>query len=400
MRTKLKTIFSFIALQTLVLICLSAPAYALPVPAGDAIVVDPDAGTNGLGALFIVDLFPANFGNRTLVSDFGNTAQGPLGGAPSGVALESFVDAIVADEDGGTGGLGALFRVNLRTGNRIMISDFGDPIQGPLGDDPLDLVLDGLGNAIVIDEDAGTGIDGGLFSVDLITGDRILVSDFGDPAQGPLGDDPGGVTLDDAGNALVIDLDAGTDGRGGLFSVDLITGDRILVSDFGDPAQGLIGSEPDGVTLDGLGNALVVDRVGVTDTFGALFRVNLTPGPTSGDRTLISDFGDPAKGPLGEGPKDVTLAGLENALVIDEEAGSNLDGALFSVVLATGDRTLISNFGDPAQGPLGVDPEGVAFRPGPSARPIPTLSEWGLIATAAVLGLAGLYAARRRKAAA
>jgi len=34
------------------------------------------------------------------------------------------------------------------------------------------------------------------------------------------------------------------------------------------------------------------------------------------------------------------------------------------------------------------------------ARNIPTLSEWGLIATAGILGIAGLIAARRRKAAA
>jgi len=38
--------------------------------------------------------------------------------------------------------------------------------------------------------------------------------------------------------------------------------------------------------------------------------------------------------------------------------------------------------------------------PGPSSTPIPTMSEWGLIATAGVLGLIGFFAMRRRKAAA
>lgn len=33
-------------------------------------------------------------------------------------------------------------------------------------------------------------------------------------------------------------------------------------------------------------------------------------------------------------------------------------------------------------------------------RPIPTISKWGMIATAGVLGLAGLYTVRKRKAAA
>lgn len=41
-----------------------------------------------------------------------------------------------------------------------------------------------------------------------------------------------------------------------------------------------------------------------------------------------------------------------------------------------------------------------AVTPPPAPEQIPTLSEWGLIAMAGILGLAGLLVARRRKAAA
>ena len=399
MRVNVKSIVSIIAVQTLLLFCLFTSAHALPIPPeGQAVVVDPDVGTNSLGALFIVGLTPGfpTFGQRTLVSDFGNPAQGPLGDDPSGVALDGFVDAIVVDDAAGITSDGALFRVNLRTGNRVLISDFGDPAQGPLGTRPTDIALDGAGNALVINRDGGTGNDGALFSVELATGQRTLVSDFGDVAQGPLGDDPMGVALDGAGNALVIDVDEGTGNDGVLFRVDLTTGNRIVISDFGDPAQGPIGNQPIGVVLDGSGNAIVIDEQAETNFDGALFRVDLT----TGNRVVISDFGNPAQGPIGDDPRGVTLDGSGNALVVDEDEGTGNRGLLFRVDLSTGDRTVISNFGDPAQGPLGLAPVGVAFRPALTARPIPTLSEWGLIALALSLGIAGIVAYQRRRAAA
>ena len=65
----------------LVFFTLSANAQLMP---GDALVIDQAAGTGGLGALFRVDL---TTGDRTLISDFGNAAQGPLGSLPIGVTL-------------------------------------------------------------------------------------------------------------------------------------------------------------------------------------------------------------------------------------------------------------------------------------------------------------------------
>ena len=42
----------------------------------------------------------------------------------------------------------------------------------------------------------------------------------------------------------------------------------------------------------------------------------------------------------------------------------------------------------------------VTVRAGPNIRPIPTLSEWGLIAAAGLMGIIGLFMVRKRKAAA
>ena len=57
-----------------------------------------------------------------------------------------------------------------------------------------------------------------LFRVDPASGDRNMVSDFGNAAQGPLGASPFGLVLEAAGTVLVIDFDAGT-GSGVLFRV-------------------------------------------------------------------------------------------------------------------------------------------------------------------------------------
>lgn len=47
---------------------------------------------------------------------------------------------------------------------------------------------------------------------------------------------------------------------------------------------------------------------------------------------------------------------------------------------------------------VGDGPAGIAITPPPPQRNIPTLSEWGLIATAGILGIIGLFALQRRKA--
>jgi hypothetical protein len=85
---------------------------------------------------------------------------------------------------------------------------------------------------------------GALFSVDPVTDERRILSDFGDATQcvdpGPekcLGHTPFGVAMDALGKILVIDLGAGTDQRDALFSIDPSgerAGERTILSDFGD----------------------------------------------------------------------------------------------------------------------------------------------------------------------
>jgi hypothetical protein len=131
-----------------------------------------------------------------------------LGAAPAAAA-----QTYVVDQNAGTGGSGALFRVDRLSGVRSLVSDFGDATQGPLGLDVTGLALEASGTVLVIDRDAGTVVQGALLRVDA-GGNRSLVSDFGNAAQGPAGGDPAAVALEGGGTVLVMDRTGGTSGLG------------------------------------------------------------------------------------------------------------------------------------------------------------------------------------------
>ena len=162
-----------------------------PVSAGDILVTDLSVGTGFNGALFRVD---PTIGNRTIISDFGNAAQGALGSFPSGVAINTSGDILVIDTNAGTSSLGALFTVDPSSGNRAIISDFGNAAQGALGSFPSGVALDTSGEILVIDSSVGTRVRGALFTVDP-SGNRTIISDFGNATQGALGREPVGVAI-------------------------------------------------------------------------------------------------------------------------------------------------------------------------------------------------------------
>jgi len=74
-----------------------------------------------------------------------------------------------------------------------------------------------------------------------------------------------------------------------------------------------------------------------------------------------------------------------------------------SVNPATGIRTVVSNYDDPGQGLLGGFAAGIIIATVATemlVAEVPTLSEWGLIAMASILGIIGFMVMRRRKVAA
>lgn len=107
--------------------------------AGDLLVIVPIAGTIactigpvpiGCGALFVVN---PETGQRTVLSDFGNPAQGSLGKLPTSVVVgragQIFVSTRSSADPAFVGG--ALFEVDPETGHRTLLSNFAQgEIQG------------------------------------------------------------------------------------------------------------------------------------------------------------------------------------------------------------------------------------------------------------------------------
>jgi cysteine-rich repeat protein/uncharacterized repeat protein (TIGR03803 family) len=321
------------------------------------------AGTNGVGLLFSVD---PTTGVRTVLSDFGNPQQGPLGtlgAADVGIGTDG--DILVTDRLRG-GGLnpGALFRVNPVNGSRTLLSNFGNPAQGPAAGAPDGVVLGPDGNLLVVTANGGMANRGALFRVNPVTGFRTLVSDFGNATQGPLGLQPIAVAVISSDEGLVLDIDGITPGgsaaNGLLFRVNLATGARTILSDFSQIAQGPRAADPSDVEVEANGSLLVVEStLGITVNQGLLFRVD----PVSGVRTVLSDFGNAAQGPLGRHPFGVAVEPSGSVLVVDNVAGTNNRGTLFRVDPTTGMRTVLSDFGLPGSGPIGAEPVGVTMYP-------------------------------------
>ena len=114
---------------------------------------------------------------RTVVSDFGNAAQGPLGSDPTGVAFAADGTVLVFDP------IGLLFGVDPASGLRTLVSDYGNPAQGPTGGGSPSIVVRANGT-ILTGGCFGTNGAGAICSVDRATGARAVFDDFGDASLG------------------------------------------------------------------------------------------------------------------------------------------------------------------------------------------------------------------------
>ena len=147
-----------------------------------------------------------------------------------------------------------------------------------------------------------------------------------------------------------------------------------------------------------------VGGVGSTDNPNVIYRLNLTNGNVSefvhSNGLLIDDFPSEDDVPPGAGliePEGIVFGPDGNLYVSSGDTDevyryNGTTGALIGVFVTKGSGGL-------------TDPKGLTFFPGEtqscgiqSSRPIPTLSEWGLISVAGILGIIALLAIRRRKA--
>jgi len=341
---------------------ISGPAVA-GVKCGEILVTDELGGTNQLGALIAVD---STTGQRRVVSDFGDSAQGALsiGGTLRSVAVGPHSKIYVSDlfsGDPAFGG-GAIFRVGPVTGKRVVVSNFS---QGNI-DGPIDsgLAIDLKGNLFVNVNDSDAPFLFALVKVNPNTDVRTLILD-------PEVNREGRVIMDLArlNSGKILTYTIGTSGPDigpKIISVHPVTGKERVVSDFANPLQGPDMSDKDdpmrelntGIVQDGTHSIIVA--AGAYEPPNYLLRINLI----TGRRIVLTDFGDANKGSLGFFISGVAIDNNGKVLAIAHDIATG-GALLFRVDPVSGQRSLLSDFGNPAQGVLGsaVGPRYMAVMP-------------------------------------
>ncbi len=235
---------------------------------GDILACDLGGAANG--ALLVLD--PVT-GQRRVLSDLDDPAQGPLGYYPWDVVRDSRGAIALLDKGQISSGRPSVFEVD-SVGRRTLLSDFGDPAQGPTTH-TVWAIAEAADGSFVVTSGGGVHL---LLAVDRETGNRTVLSDFVDPAQGPVGS-PSGVVRESSGDYLVTAyLETGTSV---VLRVEAGTGHRSLVADFGPPDTAIMGLPA--LTLDADGQALVVWS-STQWCFGEVYRVD----PMTGERTLLA----------------------------------------------------------------------------------------------------------------
>ncbi|MBE1159475.1 hypothetical protein [Dyella acidiphila] len=284
----------------------------------------------------------------------------------------------ITDSLGGTAHRGAVLDVNPVTGERRTITDFGNSSQGPVSEGYQTIAwLD----ADVLDSKTPllATMSSTLDVMDPSTGIRTRLSDFNDPAQGPVGGDFGGKELlvlpAKAGaplqaRILVLDPSAGTEESGAIFSVDA-AGQRKIIVDFGD------GTSPVPFSLFHM-TYLSDNTVLVTDSGSGSAEVGLRPAVlykvdlNTGARTALSTFDNPAQGwvpyPATSDQywrylSDVLVSPSGKIFATVSLVRPTPGGFLVEIDPATGRRTVISDFGDQQQGRPGFGTNAMSWMP-------------------------------------
>lgn len=271
-------------------------------------------------------------GNHTPLSEGAGLPEFEIGNVPVQLLYDALGDRyVISDFGANVTDTDKFVAVDPESGNRSLLFD-NHHGSGAVAYGGVHLALDADGAQIYLAADASARV----LRVDLETGDRQLVSDENTGTGAAIGT-PGDIVLDAAVNrALVLDGQ-----NAALLAVALDSGDRTTIT------SGSIGSGPKLVSPTALAADLARDRVFVLDPgVPAIFVVDLG----TGERTIVSDASN-------SGPALVSFFGAvldsenQRLIVAENGDGSTAQTAIVAVDLVTGHRKIISGF-DTGSGPF------------------------------------------------
>ena len=225
----------------------------------------------------------------------------------------------------------ALYTIDLATGDRSVLSDGGTG-TGTTFSSPVGLDVD-VGNDRILVADYSGG--GRLLAVDPVTGDRTILSDS---TELPAFSGPSGVIYDPAFNRAIVTNEFSN----ALVAVDLTTGVRSGFSS-STAGAGPLFSSPTDIVLDLANDRYLVASV----SSDAIFAVDRN----TGNRSILSDAGN-GTGPAFSIPLRLSVDARNGVALVSDRG---IDGVI-AVDLASGNRTLISNTQSlPLLDPYGID---------------------------------------------
>ncbi len=303
--------------------CGLAPA-AMLSPGDIVVAAFGELSDEGDGALIKIN--PVT-GNRTIISGPG-VGSGP-GFDPHGVAVATMNDIFVVEPFEPLSTESFVYHVDVATGNRQVIAS-STVGTGPVIQLPADVIVRNDGKLIVSDASSDS-----LVLVDPVTLERSILSGSG-VGNGPNFLSPIGMAFDVNGDILVTTVEP-LAGTSALFRVNALTGDREIVSadDMGS------GPGPDfwsDVVVDGDGRVLVTNFDGPLQQSRGVLSVDLM----TGDRAIVSALGT-GVGPTLIQPWGIGIEADGNILVTNESFP--IEDSLIRIDPATGDRTIVSGFG-------------------------------------------------------
>lgn len=267
---------------------LENPLTIATEPDGQLVVVDVAGLFPDLAPRIVrVDRFS---GDRTIVSGAG-TGRGPAFQSPSGIAVER--DGFLVVADAGILLPPRILRIDPRTGDRTVVSG---PLtgSGPLFENTFNIAVEAAGHLLVIDgfePFVGRGLNA-LYRVDPRTGDRMIVSGCTQQPQspdlcpgeligtGPVFDRPTAIAVELDGTIVVVN--SSLELVDSLMTVDPTTGERVVAS--GGAANVGTGPpffDPAMVAIEASGDFVV------TEWFGGLKAV-MRVDPITGNRAIVS----------------------------------------------------------------------------------------------------------------
>ncbi len=230
-----------------------------------------DTDNNQLFALTLTALTKIDLDSGSLeVISSASVGTGPAFVTSSGLAVDvSAQTAWLASYD-----QSSIIQVDLVTGNRVTLSNASNGSGPNLSSAPLGVVLDASNGRLLVANGSS------VIAVDLSTGNRSYFSNAG--TAGPAIQGVRELALDEKRNRLLILTNGGSLNYPALLAVDLTTGERTLLSQAGAAGTGPTFRDTQGISVD-----VANERVFTVDS-GDGTKALLSVSMPSGDRVIVS----------------------------------------------------------------------------------------------------------------